>query len=356
LIYTILSFIAVLGIVVFFHELGHFLMAKASGVRVYKFSLGFPPKMIGFKKGETEYCISWVPLGGYVKMAGENPMEDEELGDDPGSLMNKPAGIKALIFAGGPLFNYITAVIIATGILFFHGKEIVNEDKFIVGKIREGFPAEQIGLLPGDIIKSIDGNNVVSIADLYGVVSEVPGDQLNISWERNGMLDSSMIAIATDSAQNEKGNFETYGLIGVYQQTDTVKIGIGEAFILANKASWRMAYLIGDFVKKLISGEASKKLLGGPITIAKYSGQKAREGLVNFFEFIVLISINLAILNLLPIPMLDGGHLMVLLIEVISRRQMSIKQKAIIQQVGLAFILFLTIYVTYNDIFVNWGR
>ncbi|MBD3380582.1 MAG: RIP metalloprotease RseP [candidate division Zixibacteria bacterium] len=353
---TIFSFIVVLGIVVFFHELGHFLFAKLFGVRVYKFSLGFPPKMIGFKKGETEYCISWVPLGGYVKMAGENPIEAEELGNDPGNLMTKPAWQKALIFAGGPLANYATAILIATMVFFFHGKEIVDDAKFVIGQVREGFPASQAGLQPGDIVRSIEDNPVTRITDLQETLSEASGDTMKIVWERDGTLDSASLAIAQDSIPTLKGEYRQQGVIGVVQKTDTLKVGPGEAFILANQATWNMTLLIGGFVKKLITGEASKKLLGGPITIAKFSGKKAREGLLSFFEFIVMISINLAILNLLPIPILDGGHLFILGIEVISRRKLSLKQRAVIQQIGLAFILLLTIYVTYNDIFVNWNN
>ncbi len=353
MIVTILAFIFVLGVVVFFHELGHFLMAKASGVRVYKFSLGFPPKMIGFKKGETEYCISWIPLGGYVKMAGENPVEGEELGEDPGSLMNKPAWKKALIFASGPLANYLTAIIIATGLFFFLGKEQVDPDRVVIGMIEQNSPAAELGLKPGDVILSIGGNEVNQLVDIHEVVVDSPNQEFNIIWERNGQTNSAMIKTAADTVPNYQGEMVARGKIGIAQATDTIPVGIGEAFVLANKASWRVTVLMADIVKKLVTGQASPKILGGPIMIAKVSGEKAREGFVSLLDLVVLISINLAILNLLPIPVLDGGHLLLLLIETVRRKPLTLKQKAIFQQVGLAILLALMVMVFYNDIFNN---
>jgi regulator of sigma E protease len=354
LIITILAFIFVLGIVVFFHELGHFLVAKASGVRVYKFSLGFPPKMVGFKKGDTEYCISWIPLGGYVKMAGENPLEGEELGkDDPGNLLNKPSWIKALIFAAGPFANYITAILIATALFYFLGKEVVDPDKFVVGMVEPNSPAAKVDLKPGDVILSIGGNQVTQISDIQELVYDHPDTKYNIEWESNGHRHSALIETASDTATNMQDKVITYGKIGVAQATDTLPVGVGEAFVLANKASWRVTVLMADFIKKLVTRQASTKLLGGPIAIAKISGQKAREGFFNLMDLVVLLSINLAILNLLPIPVLDGGHLFLLGIEVVRRRPLTLKQKAVFQQVGLVILILIIVMATYNDILRN---
>lgn len=354
MIITILAFIFVLGIVVFFHELGHFLVAKASGVTVYKFSLGFPPKMVGFKKGDTEYCISWVPLGGYVKMAGENPLEGEELGkNDPGNLMNKPAWIKALIFAAGPLSNYITAIIIATGIFYFLGKEVVDPNKFVVGVVEQGSPAAKVDLKPGDVILSIAGKPITQIGDIQKLVQDHPDTQYNIEWESNGHRHSALIQTVGDTMRNMQNELITYGKIGVAQATDTLPVGVGEAFVMANTASWRVTVLMADFIKKLVTRQASTKLLGGPIAIAKISGQKAREGFMNLMDLVVLLSINLAILNLLPIPILDGGHLFLLGIEVVRRRPLTLKQKAIFQQIGLVILILIIVVATYNDILRN---
>lgn len=332
-------------------------MAKLFGVRVYKFSLGFPPKMIGFKKGETEYCISWIPLGGYVKMAGENPEEGEKLGsDDPGNLMNKSAWQKALIFASGPLANYLTAIIIASGLFLYHGREVVDNERVVIGQVEEGSPADRIGMRQGDVIRSIGDTQVSQLTDVQETVFSNPGEDFNIVWERNGRTHSASITTLSDTTQNIKGEQVIYGRIGIRQATDTLSVGIGEAFVLANKATWNVTVLMVGFIQKLVTGEASTKMLGGPIAIAKFSGEKAREGLTSLMDFIVLISINLAILNLLPIPVLDGGHLFLLGVEVIRRKPLTLKQKAIFQQIGLAFLLVLIVLVTYNDIFRNLGN
>jgi regulator of sigma E protease len=356
LILTILSFIFVLGIVVFFHELGHFIAAKLSGVRVLTFSIGFPPKMIGFKKGDTNYCISWIPLGGYVKMAGENPMEGEELGDDPGSFMNKPAWKKAIVYVAGPLANYLTALIIASGLYFTIGKQVIDPEKVIIGKVEAGFPAEKTGLREGDILRSIDGKPIVTLTDLQSVVFENPESEFDLSWERDGLLMNGTVSTVSDTGINIKGENVVHGRIGIWQKSDTVKVGAFEAVAMGSEFTWKSSVAMIVFVKKLITGEASRKLIGGPIAIAKYSGQKAREGFASLLDFIVLISINLTIINLLPIPILDGGHLFLLGFESIRRKPLSLKQKAIFQQVGLAFILALILLVSYNDIFGRLGH
>jgi regulator of sigma E protease len=346
----------VLGIVVLFHELGHFIVAKLCGVRVLKFSIGFPPKMIGFKRGETEYCISWIPLGGYVKMAGENPLEGEELGDDPGNFMNKPPWKKALVFFAGPFANYLTAIVIAAGLFFILGKQVVDPEKVVVGAVSEGMPAEKIGLIPGDIIRSLGGKPIVSLNDLHKEVYPNPGASLNLVYERDGVVDSALIDIAGDTVLNLKGEKEIQGLIGIVQKSDTVGMDPLEAIVLANEYSWNMTVLMVTFLKKFITGEVSPKFVGGPIAIAKISGEKAREGFSSLLALIVLISINLAIINLLPIPVLDGGHLLFLAVEAVRRKPLTLKQKAIIQQIGLAFLLVIIILVTYNDIFGRLGQ
>lgn len=352
---TIVSFIFVLGIVVFFHELGHFLAAKAFGVRVHRFSLGFPPKMVGFKKGETEYCISWIPLGGYVKMEGENPAEsdDEEVKNDPGNLLYKPAWQRAIIFFAGPFANYITAILIAIGLFYFIGSVVVDPDKFVVGNVVSDSPADEVGLRPGDIIVSVDNSPITTLTDLHEQVFNNIDKNLSIVWERNGSLTSSIITPRKDTATNAQGDIVEHGMIGIWQQADTVPMGLGQAFVKAHQATWNVSVMMVTFLKKWVTGEVSRKLIGGPIAIAKFSGQKAREGFSSLMDFVVLISLNLAILNLLPIPVLDGGHLFLLLIEVVRRKPLSLKQKLVVQQIGLAVLLVMIVFVTYNDIFGN---
>ena len=217
----------------------------------------------------------------------------------------------------------------------------------------EDSPADQVGLRPGDIIMSVDNKPITTLTDLHEVVFNNIDNNLSISWERNGSMRSSIITPRMDTATNAQGEVVEHGMIGIWQQADTVSMSLGEAFLMANEATWKVSVMMVTFLKKWATGEVSRKLIGGPIAIAKFSGQKAREGFSSLMDFIVLISLNLAILNLLPIPVLDGGHLFLLLIEVVRRKPLSIKQKLVFQQIGLAVLLVMIVFVTYNDIFGN---
>ena len=178
---TVLSTVFVLGVLIFIHELGHFLVAKWAGIRVERFSLGFPPKMIGKTIGETEYCISWVPLGGYVKMAGEN-QDEEEVTGDPREFMSKTVGQRSLVILAGPLMNFFAAMLIFIGVLWIHGRDVVDPDNVVVGPVLAGSPAEQMGLKRGDVISAVDHEQVSTFADMASMIHALPGDSLDITW------------------------------------------------------------------------------------------------------------------------------------------------------------------------------
>ncbi len=564
IIYILIPFLFVLGVLVFFHELGHFLVAKKAGIKVERFSLGFPPKMFGFKVGETEYCISWIPFGGYVKLAGMSDIGYEEVHGDPWEFMSKPIWMRMSVIAAGPLMNFLLAILIFFTILCFMGKTIYNttvisridwdstaqsdgfksgdqilsvggksvenwddiaeafqkesakgtasvevergdEILFIsvnleadlgiepfvsskIGSVSKDWPAQKMGLESGDVITSVEGEAIKEWSDVSRSIRKRPMEKITLEWIRNGkemsgtavsntkvvyepderyininklvegtlssfdekikdkeviitrslahmpmiggdedrlkglmssLVERSLRSISqggeltirtefTESPQNEKEAalailnvtaskvyaeamekieenrtdrytivrengelegiveiersvqgqvaeltlYQEYGIIGIGPAPDFVYVPIGllEAAHGSIGRTLLITKFIGANIKKLIVGGASLKELGGPITIARMAGDSARSGLVDLFTFMAVISINLGILNILPIPALDGGHLMFLTFEGIFRRQLSTRQKEVTQQVGVALLLFLMIYVTFNDI------
>lgn len=349
---TVLATIFVLGVLIFVHELGHFLVAKAVGIRVEKFSLGFPPKLFGFKKGDTEYCISVIPLGGYVKMAGENPDESEVTGA-PDEFMSKTPLQRAAVIFAGPFMNYVTAFLIYFGLYSIQGVPTVDNSQFVIGGVAENAPAEQAGLQEGDVILSVDGSAITSLYDLSSIVSEKPGEEVSVEYRRGDQVSSVSLVTKVDTVLNAEGGKEPVGLLGVLQNVWYERPGFFSSVALGAQRTWEMTVLVCDFFYRLVTLQMSPKLIGGPVFIAKFSGEAAKQGASTLLYFIAMLSVNLAIINVLPIPVLDGGHLMFLVIERIRKKPLSLKQRAAIQQVGLAFLLVMIVFVTYNDI-VRW--
>lgn len=349
---TVLSTIFVLGILIFIHELGHFLVAKWVGIRVEKFSLGFPPKLIGFKMGETEYCISIIPLGGYVKMAGENPDESAVTGA-PYEFMSKPPSKRSMVIVAGPLMNYLGAFLIYTMLFMIQGDLMTYDDKAVIGLVAENSPAEAAGIMEDDQILSIDGSAVSNFEDLSKMISPKIAEEVTVELRRESGTHTLTMTTALDSVMQMSGEWKPVGRIGVGQKHWWEPIGIGTSIQRGAERTWEMTSLIFSFLHKLLTGQVSPSMMGGPLFIAEVSGQAARLGMAALFEFIAMLSVNLAILNILPIPVLDGGHLVFLAIEVLRRKPLSLKQRAVIQQIGLAFLLFVMVFITYNDI-VRW--
>jgi regulator of sigma E protease len=330
---TFLATIFVLGILVFVHELGHFLVAKKSGIRVERFSLGFPPKMIGKKIGDTEYCISWIPLGGYVKMAGEEPNK-EEIKGEPWEFMSKPPGIRALVVAAGPVMNLLLAVLVFWGILFFAGIQDIHEESTQVG----------------DKIVSINGVEVTSFTQMRQAILGQVEKPIDVKWIRDGKEYTARITTYKDKMLNEEGENVEVGKIGIGPTYTKVKVGFFKSFIESVNTTKFILVESVKFIVGLITGTASAKLLGGPLFIVQTAGETARSGFVDLLSFLALLSVNLSLINVLPIPVLDGGHLLFLLIEKIKGSPVSMKQRAMAQQIGFAFLVLLIIFVTYNDV------
>lgn len=342
---TLLAFAFVLGILIFVHELGHFATAKMVGIKVERFSLGFPPRMIGKKIGDTDYCISWLPLGGYVKMAG---MIDESLDGsiqgEPWEFASKPVWQRLIVISAGSIMNILTAVVILASIAFVMG--IPEPEGALVNEVLESKPAETIGLQNGDIIVSINDQTVKTSGDLIKIVNANPGVELPIEWRRDDKTMSSNITPELREGEN-------IGLIGVRVGNHLVyeEAGFIDSFNAGFSNTYNFIKVILYSLKVIFTGEQSfKEAVGGPIAIAKMAGESAKLGFESLLFFTAILSINLGIINLFPFPVLDGGHLVILLIEGVRRKPLPIKTTLVIQKIGMAFLLALMIFIIFNDI------
>ena len=346
---NIFALVIVLGVLIFFHELGHFLVARLLGVGVETFSLGFGPKIISKKIGITDYRISAIPLGGYVKMVGEQPDADLDPADIPLSFTHKHVFKRILIVAAGPFFNILLALIIFYGIFQISGMLILKPS---IGEVNEGTPAYRTGLKKGDLVVSIDGVKISSWEDMAKMITTSKGNTLSISVLRGNSMRISDVTPEPKIFKNIfNEDMERY-VIGVTASDDffTKDLNVFQALSQSFIQTYQITALTIKGVVKLFQGRVSPKTLGGPIMIAQMAGQEAREGAINLIFFIALISINLAILNFLPIPVLDGGHLLFFFVEAVTGRPVSIKIREIAQQAGIFVLILLMIFVFYNDI------
>ncbi|MDP2644857.1 MAG: RIP metalloprotease RseP [Desulfobacterales bacterium] len=346
---SLLAFVIVLGVLIFFHELGHFLMARLFNVGVEKFSLGFGPRLFGKKIGITDYRISAVPLGGYVKMVGEEPDAEVAAEDIPISFTHQHVGKRIIIVASGPIFNLLLAVIIFFGIFQFSGFFVL---KPTIGEVGAETPAKAAGLMTGDQIVSIDKTPVETWDEMALLISESRGRQLEFEVQRAGALLRVRITPELQLRKDIFGEDVEKYVIGIAASGDAFSkdLNIFQAGVESVLQTYKITKLTLVSIVKLVQGTISAKTLGGPIMIAQMAGQQAREGATNLVFFIALLSINLAILNLLPIPVLDGGHLLFFFIEAAIRRPVNKRLREISQQVGMFVLIFLMVYVFYNDI------
>ena len=338
-----------LGVLIFVHELGHFLVAKWAGIKVERFSLGFPPKMIGKTVGETEYCISWIPLGGYVKMAGENPDESEITGD-PREFMSKSVGARFLVIIAGPMMNFVAAVLIFIGVLWLHGRDVQDPNHVIIGPVIEDGPADQIGIKSGDEILTIEGEKVKDFTQMASMIHQRPGDSIEVRWMHKGDLYAASVRTRVDTVKTMAGADSVIGLIGVGQGFRTESVGLGSAIVGGVGQTFSLIKQTYQFLWQYFTLQIGGDAVSGPVGIATIAGRAAREGFDVLMGFMAILSVNLAVLNLLPIPVLDGGHVVFLLIEKVRGRALSIRQRAIAQQAGLVILLVWILRVTYNDI------
>jgi regulator of sigma E protease len=346
---SIFAFIIVLGVLIFFHEFGHFLIARLFGVGVEKFSLGFGPRLFGKKIGITDYRLSAIPLGGYVKMVGEEPDAEIDPADISLSFTHKHVAKRMLIVAAGPVFNILLAILIFFGIFWTSGTFIMKPS---IGAVRAGSPAAEAGLMQGDLITVINGMAIKSWDEMAEIINASEGQTLNLSIRRQESTLNFSIAPEKVPAQNIFGETIQRYVIGIEASRESYSKEMNpiEAFAESLKQSYRVIELMVVIIAKLIKGDISTDTLGGPIMIAQMAGDSAKAGVGSLIFFIALISINLAVINLLPIPVLDGGHLLFFLIEAIKGNPVSMKVREVSQQVGLFLLILLMILVFYNDI------
>ena len=425
--FTTISFIVVLGILVTVHELGHFLVAKALGMGVERFSIGFPPKMFGFTRGETEYCVSWIPLGGYVKLKGEGPEEVVEDPDDPRLFSTRPPLQRAGVIIAGPVMNLVLAFIVMP-LVFMVGISMPSylEDPAKVGWVEPGSSADIIGIVPGDLILELNGDEtatweeffekaalagektyeiklqgpsgfrtvsldparsgddplgirppvaaaigalttgypaqkagvmqgdrILSIGqipvshwnEMARIIHASPGKTLTLEILRG----QEKISLSVTPVLDEKtGN----GLLGITPVNETVtrRFGAVEAVKQGYQRNMELLGMTFSFLWDLVTGRSSIENLGGPIMIFQVTGEAARAGLAQFLGFMAFLSLQLGVLNLFPIPVLDGGHIVFLAAEGLMGRPLELRTREMAQRVGFFLLITLIIVISYNDI------
>lgn len=347
---TLLAFIVVVGVLIFVHELGHFLLARLLGVRVEVFSLGFGPKIFGFMKGDTEYRISAIPLGGYVKLYGEHPETVASVVDREKAFAFKKPWQKALIVLGGPGFNFLFAIF-AFWIYFSLSGAVYL--KPVVGKVLPGSPAEAVGLKPGDEILAINGKKIETFDKLYFYLrSKEDLTEVELTFKRGNEVFTIKVKPAYQEGTNIFGKKTKVPVLGIVPSGEVVKKQynpISAMFAALEKFSELTSLTLLAMIK-LFTGELPLSTLGGPLTIGKFAGDAAKVGIFSLIAFMAMLSINLGIINLVPFPMLDGGHLVIFAVEAIKGEPLSLRTQELIFKVGLVFIILLTIIVFYNDI------
>jgi regulator of sigma E protease len=347
---TAVATVVVLGLLILFHELGHFLVAKRCGVGVLKFSIGFGPTIIGRKIGDTEYVLSAIPLGGFVKMVGEDPEEEVSAADRAIAFQTQPLWRRLAIVLAGPAANILFAFIAFTIVLAAYG-DFVPVETAKVGGVRDKMPAAEAGLKAGDMITAVDGKPIEKWKELSEAIRGSGGRGLVMKVQRDG---SNFDLNITPKQEPEKNIFnETVGtayLIGIEPSFEAKPVGLLTAIELGAKQTVWWVGTLATSVLKLLQGSIPAKDIGGPLLIAQAAGQQARLGLDYLLRFMAVISVNLGVLNLLPIPILDGGHLLFFLIEAVRRRPLETRPRELAQQVGLVLLLSLMAFAFYNDI------
>jgi len=358
----VIPFLFVLSIVVFFHELGHFLVARWCGVRVLVFSIGFGPEIIGFNdRHGTRWKISAIPLGGFVKFFGDDnvasasngaQLADMDANERTRSFVFQPVRKRAAIVVAGPLANFILAIVIFAAIFMLYGKQTMSAR---VDTVQPDSAAAAAGFQPGDLVTAINGAAIESFADMQRVVSESAGETLSITVERDGVQRVLKAAPALKDVKDTFGNVRHIGILGISRSMAAadlkfepvpppraVWMGVEETWFVVDRT---LSYLAG-----VIVGREAADQLGGPIRIAQMSGQVATIGFVALIHLAAVLSVSIGLLNLFPIPLLDGGHLLFYSIEALRGRPLSERAQEVGFRIGLAIVLMLMIFATFNDI------
>jgi regulator of sigma E protease len=356
LLITIPAFLAVLTVVVFFHELGHFLVARWCGVAVRTFSIGFGPELFGFDdRHGTRWRFAAIPLGGYVKFiddenAASVPSREAGAVATPGAFQAKPVWIRAAVVAAGPVANFILAIVIYAMLFGTVGK---SESTPVVSEVIAGGAAEEAGFQPGDLILSIDGSPTPSFTDVQRIVFRAADVPLSVVVERGGETLTLSATPRRGETKDVFGNVQAVGLLGIsHRPTEvrTVRYGPVDSVVAAVGESWNVVATTMGYLGGVITGRESADQIGGPIGIAKVSGQAAQLGLLPLINLAAVLSVSIGLLNLFPIPLLDGGHLVYYAIEALRGKPLSEKAQDLGFRIGFAIVLMLMVFGTMNDL------
>jgi len=345
------SFVVVIGVLIFIHEFGHFLVARLLGMGVRTFSLGFGRKIFGFSSGQTEYRLSAFPLGGYVQLVAQESEDDGTTeGFAPDTWFSRrPAWQRMLVVAAGPVFNLILAWGLYTSMFYTHG---LFEIPAAVGQAAPGGAAEAAGLHPGDSVQAVDGVAIRYFSELKRCVEDSHGRALTLTIGRTGETLTVRVTPTPVTAKNIFGETVAEYRLGIEGPNQSINIPLGpvQSVVEGLRQTWEVTSLTGQVFWKLVMGVVPMSSIGGPIMIAELVGKQSAQGLVHLVTLTAMISVNLAILNLLPIPVLDGGHILFYAIETVLRRPVPEKVRAVTTKIGFALLMALMVLATANDI------
>ena len=358
----LVPFLFVLSLVVFFHELGHFLVGRLCGVRILVFSIGFGPEIAGFNdRHGTRWKISAIPLGGYVKFFGDENaasvpdgtrLEAMSPGDRAQSFFFQPVPKRAAIVAAGPIANFILAIVIFAGIFMVYGKQTMSSR---VDAVQADSAAAAAGFQPGDVVVAIDGQAVDNFSDMQRIVSESAGETLDIKVDRKGAELVLQAKPALKVVKDNFGNVHRIGILGISRSmaAEDLKyqpVSPPRAVVMGAQETWFVIDRTLSYIGGVVVGREAADQLGGPIRIAQISGQVATIGFVALIHLAAVLSVSIGLLNLFPIPLLDGGHLLFYSIEAMRGRPLSERAQEFGFRIGLAIVVMLMIFATFNDI------
>lgn len=334
---TFIAAVFVFGLLIFVHELGHFITAKLVGMRVDEFAIGFGPKLFSKKQGDTLYSLRLIPLGGFNKIAGMDPDEEQ----DQFSFQSKPVWARMVVIIAGSLMNFLLPVILFTIVFVSSGIDKPSTEP-IIGSVMPLKPAAQAGLLPGDRVISVNSKPIKVWQDFVSTIQINAGNELVLTYERQGVLRQTSVVPEQDSKANR-------GIIGIVPQLVNYRPGMIESISLAGTQTLAVAANMVVGIVQMVTGKIAADV-AGPIGVAQMAGEVAQLGIIPLLQFAAFLSINLGLINLLPVPVLDGGHVVTLAIEGLRGKPLPKEHLQFVQLIGFALLILLMLMATYKDI------
>jgi regulator of sigma E protease len=347
---SLLIFLFILGLMVIVHEWGHFCAARRLGIRVEKFSLGFGPALLRRKKRGTEYSVNAVPLGGYVKLAGDS-LEEYKGGKD--EYLAQAPGRRFWVIILGPALNYLLGFLVFW-IIYFSGYPMFTTK---IGAVAEGFGAKQAGLAAGDRVIALDGERVAYWQDLQKIVQQKKGERVRVVFLRNNQEQQLDVPLKQQELADTLGQKRSVALLGISPSEEIIEVryGPGRSFVLGLEKTWEITTITYKALLRMLTGRLSvRESVTGPLGIYLITAKAAQAGISVLLQLIAVLSISLCIFNLLPLPILDGGHIVLLAIEKVRGKYLSLRAEQLLTRIGMTVIITLAILVTYNDLARLW--